>query len=126
MGHGGAAGTVWGMTDPTGEVSASWWPTTVWAACLSAAGLMVDVGADEAPGEVLVPPREDVAVLIAAVMYRQVQRRCLAAGDGDIDAVREVWILGPDGVVNALETAAFSALEDAPNVAAASDRKSVV
>jgi hypothetical protein len=98
------------MVDATGQPQPTR-PGTLWEACLSGAGLLAGVGAREAPGEVLLPEEELVAVLIAAGMYQQLQRRSL---DGDVDEVRRVWLQGEDGLVSTLHRAAYSALENAP------------
>jgi hypothetical protein len=108
------------MVDATGQPQPTR-PGTLWEACLSGAGLLAGIGAVEAPGEVLLP-EELVAVLIAASMYQQLQRRGL--DNGDVDDVRRVWLESEDGLVSTLHRAAYSALENAPaNGIAARERQ---
>jgi hypothetical protein len=85
----------------------------MWEACLSAASILADIGAAEAPGEDFVPDRELVTVVIAAAMHQQLHRRGL---DYDIQAVRVVELLGDNGLAATLRLAAYSALEEAPDV----------
>ena len=106
-------GTVRPMVDETKPCSPAWRPATLWEACVSAAGLVVDIGAAEAPGEVVLPAREQTAVVLAAAMHHQLVLRGL---DDDVERVREVWLLGADGLAGTLTVSAYSALQAAPAV----------
>jgi hypothetical protein len=89
-------------------------PETLWEACVVAAGFIAELGADEAPGEALLPARELVAVVIAGGMYQQLTRRGLTDAEDIETAVREVWLLGEDGLATTMQLAAYSTLDQAP------------
>jgi hypothetical protein len=88
-------------------------PATLWEACLSAAGIVADIGEREAPGEAQVPAREMVAVVVAAAMHEQLLRRGL---DEDFEAVRVVWLSGQEGLTAAIERSGYSAVDHAPAI----------